>query len=89
MPRKILIMLSSLTLRLGILTITVFILATICLLVLVPLIIRINLYYQRLFYTFTEGEIIVEKGAWWKHKSIVHYNRIIILAFDRGLSLGS
>jgi len=33
-------------------------------------------YYHSIRYLFTEGEIIVEKGVWWRHKSTVPYNRI-------------
>ena len=33
-------------------------------------------YYHSILYLFTEGEIIVEKGVWWRHKSTVPYNRI-------------
>ena len=81
---SILIMLSPLTLNLAILTMIAFILTIICLLVLVPLIIWINLYYQCLFYTFTESEIIVEKGVWWRQKSIVPYNRITNVDIRQG-----
>ncbi|MEM2929889.1 MAG: PH domain-containing protein, partial [Thermoproteota archaeon] len=81
---SILIMLSPLTLNPGILMMVVFILTIICLLVLVPSIIWINLYYLSLFYTFTESEIIVEKGVWWKHKSIVPYNRITNVDIRQG-----
>ncbi|MEM3466983.1 MAG: PH domain-containing protein [Candidatus Jordarchaeales archaeon] len=56
----------------------------ICLLTLLPSIVWINLYYQCLFYTFTESEIIVEKGVWWKHKSIVPYNRITNVDIRQG-----
>jgi membrane protein YdbS with pleckstrin-like domain len=81
---SILIMLSPLTLNLAILTMIAFILTIICLLVLVPSIIWINLYYQCLFYTFTESEIIVEKGVWWRQKSIVPYNRITNVDIRQG-----
>jgi len=43
---------------------------------LIPSIIWIELYYLSVFYTFTEAELIIEKGFLWKHKSIVPYNRI-------------
>ncbi len=81
---SILIMLSPLTLNLAILTMIALILTIICLLVLVPSIIWINLYYQCLFYTFTESEIIVEKGVWWKHRSIVPYSRITNVDIRQG-----
>jgi hypothetical protein len=33
-------------------------------------------YYHSIWSLFTEGEIIVEKGVWWRRKSTVPYNRI-------------
>jgi len=33
-------------------------------------------YYSSVSYKFTEGEITVERGVWWKHKSTVPYNRV-------------
>ncbi|MBO3753287.1 MAG: PH domain-containing protein [Candidatus Brockarchaeota archaeon] len=81
---SVLTMLSPPTLNLAVLAMVVFILAITCLLILVPSIIWINLYYLSLFYTFTESEIIVEKGVWWKHKSIVPYNRITNVDIRQG-----
>lgn len=54
------------------------------LLILSPSIIWINLYYLSLFYTFTEDEIIVERGVWWKHRNIVPYNRITNVDIRQG-----
>ncbi|MBO3769163.1 MAG: PH domain-containing protein [Candidatus Brockarchaeota archaeon] len=55
-----------------------------CLIISIPSIIWINLYYLSVFYTFTEDEIIVERGIWWKHKSIVPYNRITNVDMRQG-----
>ncbi|MEM2529488.1 MAG: PH domain-containing protein [Thermoproteota archaeon] len=61
-----------------------FIFLTLCLIISIPSIIWINLYYLSVFYTFTEDEIIVERGIWWKHKSIVPYNRITNVDMRQG-----
>ncbi|MBO3839602.1 MAG: PH domain-containing protein [Thermoproteota archaeon] len=55
-----------------------------CLIIFIPSIIWIKLYYLSVFYTFTENEIIVERGIWWKHKSIVPYNRITNVDMRQG-----
>jgi len=60
------------------------ILAAICLFIAIPSIIWIELYYLSVFYTFTEAEIIIEKGVLWKHKSIVPYNRITNIDMRQG-----
>ena len=36
----------------------------------------ISKYYSSISYLFTENEIIIEKGVWWRRKSAVPYNRI-------------
>lgn len=33
-------------------------------------------FYSSLSYLFTESDIIIQKGVWWKRKSIVPYNRV-------------
>jgi len=33
-------------------------------------------FYGSIAYLLTESDIIVERGVWWKHKSIVPYNRV-------------
>ena len=33
-------------------------------------------FYLSLSYLLTESDIIIERGVWWKHKSIVPYNRV-------------
>lgn len=33
-------------------------------------------FYSSLSYLFTDSDIIIEKGVWWKRKSIVPYNRV-------------
>lgn len=33
-------------------------------------------FHSSLSYLLTESDIIVEKGVWWKRKSIVPYNRV-------------
>jgi len=33
-------------------------------------------YYSSISYLFTENEIVIEKGVWWRRKSTVPYNRI-------------
>ena len=41
-------------------------------------------YHSSISYTFTEGEIIVEKGVYWKHKSTVPYNRVTNIDIVQG-----
>ena len=36
----------------------------------------ISKYYSSISYLFTENEIVIEKGVWWRRKSTVPYNRI-------------
>jgi len=33
-------------------------------------------FFASVNYLFTEAEIVVERGVWWKHKSTVPYNRV-------------
>ena len=33
-------------------------------------------FHSSLSYLLTDSDIIVERGVWWKHKSIVPYNRV-------------
>jgi len=33
-------------------------------------------YYSSIRYLFSESEMTVDMGVWWKHKSIVPYNRV-------------
>jgi len=33
-------------------------------------------YCSSISYVFTQSEIVVERGVWWRHKSTVPYNRI-------------
>lgn len=80
----LIVLLCLMSLNLAVFAMIGFILAIICLLILVSSIIWINLYYLSLFYTFTESEIIVEKGVLWKHKSIVPYNRITNVDIRQG-----
>lgn len=56
----------------------------ISLLISIPSAIWVNLYYASLFYTFTESEILVERGVLWKHRSIVPYNRITNVDIRQG-----
>ena len=41
-------------------------------------------YYDSISYTFTEGEIMVERGVYWKHKSTVPYNRVTNIDIIQG-----
>jgi membrane protein YdbS with pleckstrin-like domain len=41
-------------------------------------------YYASVSYSFTEGEIAVEKGVWWRHKSTVPYNRVTNIDIVQG-----
>ncbi len=41
-------------------------------------------FHASLTYLLTESDIIVEKGVWWKHKSIVPYNRVTNLDVIQG-----
>lgn len=33
-------------------------------------------YHSSISYVFTQSEIVVERGVWWRHKSTVPYNRV-------------
>ncbi|MBO3841407.1 MAG: PH domain-containing protein [Candidatus Brockarchaeota archaeon] len=68
----------------GLVVILSFVLLILCLIISIPSIIWINLYYSSVFYTFTENEIIVERGIWWKNNSIVPYNRITNVDIRQG-----
>jgi len=41
-------------------------------------------YYFSISYVFTQSEIVVERGVWWKHKSTVPYNRITNIDIVQG-----
>ena len=41
-------------------------------------------YYDSISYTFTEDEIMLERGVYWKHKSIVPYNRVTNIDIVQG-----
>jgi len=41
-------------------------------------------YYLSVSFLFTEGEIVVARGVWWKHKSTVPYNRITNIDISQG-----
>ena len=41
-------------------------------------------YYSSISYVFTQSEIVVERGVWWKHKSTVPYNRITNIDIVQG-----
>jgi membrane protein YdbS with pleckstrin-like domain len=41
-------------------------------------------YYASVSYAFTEGEISVEKGVWWRHNSTVPYNRVTNIDIVQG-----
>jgi len=41
-------------------------------------------YCKSISYVFTQSEIIAERGVWWKHKSIVPYNRITNIDIVQG-----
>jgi len=41
-------------------------------------------YYLSVSFLFTEGEIVVVRGVWWKHKSTVPYNRITNIDISQG-----
>jgi len=41
-------------------------------------------YYLSTSFLFTESEIVVERGVWWKHKSTVPYNRITNIDIVQG-----
>ncbi|MGQ9479028.1 MAG: PH domain-containing protein [Thermoproteota archaeon] len=59
-------------------------LMVVCLLIVLPSAVWIHMYYYSVFYTFTDNEIVVEKGIWWKHRSIVPYNRITNIDIRQG-----
>lgn len=59
-------------------------LMVVCLLIALPSAVWIHMYYYSVFYTFTDNEIVVEKGVWWKHRSIVPYNRITNIDIRQG-----
>jgi membrane protein YdbS with pleckstrin-like domain len=41
-------------------------------------------YFSSVFFIFTEAEIVVERGVWWKHKSTVPYNRVTNIDLTQG-----
>jgi membrane protein YdbS with pleckstrin-like domain len=41
-------------------------------------------FYSSLSYLLSESDIIIEKGFWWKHKSIVPYNRVTNIDIVQG-----
>lgn len=41
-------------------------------------------YYSSISYVFTQSEILVERGVWWRHKSTVPYNRITNIDIVQG-----
>lgn len=41
-------------------------------------------YYSSIVYVLDESEIVVERGVWWKHKSIVPYNRVTNIDVTQG-----
>lgn len=44
----------------------------------------IRRYYESVSYKFTEDEIIIERGVWWRHKNIVPYNRVTNIDIIQG-----
>jgi len=44
----------------------------------------ISKYYYSIRYTFTNNEVVVEKGVYWKRKSFVPYNRITNIDIVQG-----
>ena len=41
-------------------------------------------YCSSISYLFAEGEILAERGVWWKHKSAVPYNRVTNIDIVQG-----
>lgn len=41
-------------------------------------------YYSSISYEFTEDEIVVERGVYWKHKSTVPYNQVTNIDIVQG-----
>ncbi|WP_455368581.1 PH domain-containing protein [[Eubacterium] cellulosolvens] len=41
-------------------------------------------FYFSLSYILTKSDIVIEKGVWWKHKSIVPYNRVTNIDIMQG-----
>jgi membrane protein YdbS with pleckstrin-like domain len=41
-------------------------------------------FYKTIKFTLEDDEIIVEKGVWWKVKSVVPYNRVTNINIDQG-----
>ena len=41
-------------------------------------------YCSSISYIFAEGEILAERGVWWKHKSTVPYNRVTNIDIVQG-----
>lgn len=44
----------------------------------------INQYYASISYALTDNEIVVQRGVWWKKKSLVPYNRITNINIAQG-----
>ncbi len=41
-------------------------------------------FYSSILYLLTESDIVIGKGVWWKHKSIVPYNRVTNIEVVQG-----
>jgi membrane protein YdbS with pleckstrin-like domain len=41
-------------------------------------------YYSSISYMLAESDIVIEKGVWWKRKSIVPYNRVTNIDIFQG-----
>ena len=41
-------------------------------------------FYSSISYLLTESDIVIGKGVWWKHKSIVPYNRVTNIEVVQG-----
>ena len=41
-------------------------------------------YYSSVSYMLSESDIVIEKGVWWKRKSIVPYNRVTNIDIFQG-----
>ncbi|MEM2878809.1 MAG: PH domain-containing protein [Candidatus Hadarchaeales archaeon] len=44
----------------------------------------IGKYYDSIFYTLTENEVMVERGVWWKMKHAVPYARVMSIDVVQG-----
>lgn len=72
--------------RADLLTATVMLLGVLAPFILATLVVAywIGAYYERAKFVLTEDGVVVERGVWWRHKSVVPYDRITNVGIIQG-----